>query len=244
MADLTLGIAFVGGLLSFFSPCVLPLIPGYLAHLSGSSLKELQSNARHDTLQKIKSTVFLNSAVFTAGFSTVFIALGLLLAGVLGTLGPNLQLWLARIGGSVIIIFGLHTLGLLEIPFLMKRRSFSGSLQNRGYIGSAAMGASFGLGWTPCFGPILASILVIAGTSGSAAIGGALLATYSLGLAIPFLLTGLFTDKVSTLIVKNRRRLRWLSYVSGVFLLILGIVVFTNSFTRLLAVIPGLGGLG
>jgi len=244
MVDLTFGVAFLGGLLSFFSPCVLPLIPGYLAHISGTSLKELQSYSRVRSLQKVRSAVFLNSALFTSAFSSVFIVLGLVLAGVFGALGPDSQVWLARIGGSVIIIAGLHMLGLLQIPFLARERSISSLIQRRGYLGSAALGASFGLGWTPCFGPILASILVLAGTSGSAVIGGSLLATYSLGLAVPFLLTGLFTDKMSVFILKNKSRFKWLPYVSGIFLIILGVIVFTNSFARLLAVLPTLGGVG
>lgn len=243
MTDLTLGIALAGGILSFFSPCVLPLIPGYLAYLSGAPLEGPHSDGQ-GVAQKARSRIFLNSVLFTTGFSSVFIFLGLLLAGVFGVFGPDSQIWLSRVGGSVIIIFGLHTLELLEIPFLMRTRSIAIPIRNKGYVGSLAMGSSFGLGWTPCFGPILASILVLAGTAGSASIGGTLLGLYSLGLAIPFLLTGLFTDRLSVIIAKNTRHLRWFNSVSGIFLLMLGVIVFTNSFARLLAIIPGLGGFG
>ena len=126
----------------------------------------------------------------------------------------------------------------------MGARSVALPIRGKGSINSVAMGASFGLGWTPCFGPILASILVVAGTAGSAGVGGTLLGFYSLGLAIPFLLTGLFTDKASAIIAKNKSGLKWLNDVSGIFLLVLGVIVFTNSFARLLAIIPGLSGLG
>ncbi|MFQ5761852.1 MAG: cytochrome c biogenesis CcdA family protein [Candidatus Bathyarchaeia archaeon] len=232
--ELGLGVAVFAGALSFFSPCVLPLIPGYLAYISGTNLNELASKKS----RVLQGRVFLNAVFFTAAFSAVFIVLGLSLAGVFGATGPGFQVWLNRVGGVLIMVFGIHILGLITIPIFERTAKISTPKLRLGPLNSAAVGASFGVGWTPCFGPLLASILVIAGTSGSATSGGFLLGAYSLGLAIPFLVTGLFTQNVSGFITRNHRRFKWMTQISGVILIALGIVVFTGSFARILALLP------
>ena len=243
--ELGLLVAFVGGLLSFFSPCVLPLIPGYLANISGTSLKELSGSAPRG----LQSKIFFNSIAFTLAFSVIFILLGLVIAGVFGFVGPSFQGVLNRVGGTLIILFGIHTTGLYEIPIFnralkiptrraTKTGKSDGSKGGSGPINSFMVGAAFGVGWTPCFGPILASILVLAGTSGSVAAGGSLLAIYSLGLGIPFLVTGIFTQQASGLISRNRKMFNTVTQLSGIILIALGILVFTDSFVRLLALLP------
>lgn len=230
MEELGFGIAFIAGALSFFSPCVVPLIPGYLAFISGATLKELQNASR-----ELQPRVFINALMFTLGFSAVFITLGMIIAGAFGQMPLEGQIWLARIGGVVIITFGLNALGLFDIPIF--QRSIHPNIQGlkTSHLKSASLGTAFGLGWTPCFGPILASILILAGTSGSLYLGGSLLASYSIGLAIPFLITGLLTDRAFTFIEKHRRGFRYFNISAGVLLIGLGVVVFTNRFAVLLA---------
>ncbi|MAH21473.1 MAG: cytochrome C biogenesis protein [Thaumarchaeota archaeon] len=236
--EIAFSVAFAGGILSFFSPCVLPVIPGYLASISGTSIRELSSNHRNS----LRRRVFLNSVSFTLAFSMIFIILGFVIAGVFGFIEPGFQIWFNRIGGSLIILFGIHTTGLYEIPlFARSLKLNTPSPKGRsgtGIANSAIVGAAFGVGWTPCFGPILASILVLAGTSGSAVTGGLLLAIYSMGLGVPFLLTGFFTQQVSGFISKNKTRFIIVTQVSGMILIGLGVLIFTNSFVRLLAFLP------
>ncbi len=231
--ELGIGIAFAGGVISFFSPCILPLIPAYMSHLAGVSLKDLEG-ARSKGLQM---QVFRNSAFFVIGFSFVFIALGSLL-GLFGQAGAGFQIWLGRVGGTVIIVLGLHTIGLLSIPYLEVKHGMDYSRTRKAsYFTSLILGGAFGVGWTPCVGPILAAIFVLAGTSASAAQGALLLTIYSLGLALPFLITGLFTGTVSKFIRSANKYFGVVNIVSGVLLIILGIVVFTNNFQRLIAFI-------
>lgn len=225
---ITATIAFVGGLVSFFSPCILPLIPGFLSYLGGTKIEDVKK----DGLQK---KVFLNSVLFVFGFSAVFIILGSLL-GFIGESLPFLRIWLSRIGGAIIIIFGLWTMGFLKIGFLSRERGMSLRFKKYGYVGSGLVGASFGAGWTPCIGPILSIILGLSLSMSSAAEGAFLLSIYSLGLAIPFLITGLFTAKISKFISKyqeKREKLKMffqiLKVLGGIILIILGIFVFTRN---------------
>lgn len=229
-AEIQIPVAIVAGILSFFSPCVLPLIPGYLAHISGSSLKDL-----HQSKAVLQRKIFFNSIFFVTGFSSIFIVLGMLLAGVFGEIPPSQSILINRIGGIIIIVFGLYNLGLLHIPYLERTVKVESKTKNSGYLNSVVLGASFGAGWTPCFGPILASILVVAGASGSIYLGGVLLGAYSVGLAIPFIITGAFTSQVSTIISKHRSKFALFTQLSGILLIALGIIVFTNSFVRVLA---------
>lgn len=232
MVEIGISVAFAAGIFSFFSPCVVPLIPGYLAYISGTSIKQLQTGSR-----ELQTRVFTNSIMFTIGFAIVFIVLGMVIAGVFGQVSSDTLIWLARIGGVIIIAFGLNSIGLLDIPIF--ERSFRLNIKGikPSYLRSASLGAAFGVGWTPCFGPILSSILILAGTTGSIYAGATLLTAYSLGLAIPFLITGLLTDKSFRFISSHQTGFRYFNIISGVLLIGLGIVVFTNRFTSLLALI-------
>lgn len=238
MEELGLGVAFIAGVLSFFSPCVVPLIPGYMAYISGTSLKQLQSGSK-----ELQTRVFTNAVMFTLGFAAVFITLGMVIAGAFGQIGPDAQIWLARIGGVIIIAFGLNATGLLEIPLFDRTLRLNVQGFKPGHLRSASLGAAFGVGWTPCFGPILTSILILAGTSGSVYLGGALLTSYSVGLAVPFLLTGALTDRVFGFINSHQSAFKYFNIVAGVLLIGLGIVVFTNRFAVLLALTYDLFGL-
>lgn len=229
---ITLAAAFLGGLGSFFLPCILPLLPAYITYLSGTSLTELEKR-RSRTLQM---RVFINAVFFVLGFSLIFILLGLLL----GTLGavPASRIWLGRIGGAIIIAFGLHTIGLLNIPFLNAGRRLRVKTPGPGYLGSSLMGISFGTGWTPCFTPILTSILVLAAAEGASATAGAgLLAAYALGLAVPFLITGAFTSKIAHWINRANVYFGIINVIAGVLLIGLGILIFTSTFERLVGLI-------
>lgn len=233
---ITIGIAFIGGIVSFFSPCILPLIPGFLSYLSGTTVEKAQKK------RKIQLKIFLNAVLFVVGFSLIFILLGTI-TGFLGESLPAFRVWLARIGGAIIIIFGLWTLGLLKISFLSRERGLNPLRFKRfGPAGPVLVGGSFGAGWSPCVGPILSVILGLSLSMSSAAEGASLLAVFSLGLAIPFLITGAFTAQASTFITKYtqasgkvRTFFTILKILAGITLIILGIFVFTNNIERFLS---------
>ena len=229
-AMISVWVAFIGGFIAFFSPCIIPLIPAYLSYLSGTTLDEVEQK------KKINWNIFVNSLFYSLGFAVIFTLLGIF-TGLLGSRIVGFQYWLMKIGGAIIIIFGLHTLGLLEIPFLAREVKVSGKIKAGSYFSSFLLGASFGVGWTPCVGPILASILLLAGTSGSALQGGYLLLFFSMGLSIPFIITGLFTSSVSRFINKSNKYFRIFNIIAGILLIILGIIVFTNNFTRVISFI-------
>lgn len=219
--------AFFAGILTFLAPCTLPLVPGYLAFISGTSLDD--PNARRK--------VFFNGLAFVVGFSLIFVILGTLV-GILGQALTPYRIWLTRIAGVFVIIFGLFMLNVIKIPFLLKE---TGSLKTpapfaRGKpLTSAALGAAFATGWTPCVGPILASILLLASTTTTALQGAFLLTIFSAGLAIPFLLVAIGIGRASTAIAKLSNVLRYLEAVGGVFLILLGILLFTNQWYWLVA---------
>jgi cytochrome c-type biogenesis protein len=215
--------AFTGGLLSFLSPCVLPLVPSYLGFLTGMTAEEMQVNRRH---------AFLHALWFVAGFSVIFIALGAT-ASALGALLQQYQVWIGRVGGVVIIIFGLYLLGVLRPAFLMRERRLQLAEKPLGYVGSAFVGVAFGAAWTPCIGPILGGILTLAAARSSVAEGTVLLAVYALGLAVPFLLTALALDRFLAWFQRFRRYIGWVERIAGALLIILGILLVTDRFTLL-----------
>lgn len=218
---------------------MLPMLPAYFGHLAGVTLVDLESGER----SKVQRKIFLHSLLFVVGFSGIFVLMGSALAFLGQQLG-TLQIWLARIGGIVIIGFGMNTLRILpSIPIraygflssmLERQRRLFGSGRS-GYSSSALIGASFGVGWTPCVGSILASILVLASSSSTVVEGATLLTVFSVGLAIPFLILGLFTSRFSKLIKRMNKRLGLINIVSGALLIALGVIVFTNNFGRLLS---------
>ena len=228
---ITAWIAFIGGFLAFFSPCIIPLIPAYLSYLSGTTLSQVEKEQK-----KINWGIFINSIFYSLGFAVIFTTVGVL-TGLLGSQFAAYQTWISRVGGTIIIIFGLHTLGLLDIPFLAREARPGQNIKAGNYLSSFILGASFGIGWTPCVGPILASILLLAGASGSAFQGGYLLAFFSLGLSVPFLLTGLFTSTIAKFIRERKGFLHALNIIAGILLIVLGIIVFTDNFTRVLSYI-------
>src|ERR1051325_7741629 len=222
---INIAISFVAGVLSFLSPCVLPLVPGYISLISGVSidgLKEGTSNRR---------AVIINSLAFNAGLSIIFLVLGTT-AGLVGaaiTSNP----WVRIIGGLVIIAFGLQLIGLLKISALYKDTRFFSSDKPRGIFGSAALGMAFAAGWTPCIGPILGGIIGLAATSGGWRSGLVLSAFYSAGLAVPFLITGLGINKFLSFYKGFRRHLHKVEVGSGVLLIAIGLLIATNTITRL-----------
>lgn len=210
--------AFLGGLVSFLAPCVLPIIPGFLAYLAGSSTTETGPKRKE---------IFINSVFFVLGFGVVFALLGVLLSTFLEGIAYDVQTWLSRIGGVMIIFFGLYLVGLIRIPFLEKEYKFGVKTKFKSrYATSFLFGVSFAAGWTPCVGPALGVILGLAATQpGSAFI---LLLTYALGLGIPFLIVGAFTGQATEFINSHAVGLKYLNIVFGIILLALGILVFTQ----------------
>jgi cytochrome c-type biogenesis protein len=210
--------AFLGGLVSFLAPCVLPIIPGFLAYLAGASTTDTGSKRKE---------IFVNSIFFVLGFGIVFAALGVLLNTLLDNIAYDVQTWLSRIGGVMIIFFGLYLVGLVKIPFLEREYKMSVNTKFKSrYATSFLFGLAFAAGWTPCVGPALGVILGLAATQpGSAFI---LLLTYALGLGIPFLIVGAFTGQATEFINRHAVGLKYLNVVFGVILLALGVLIFTQ----------------
>ena len=222
-------IAFAGGLLSFLSPCVLPLVPGYLSLMSGVSIDHLKGEG--GSRSAARRAVIINSVAFNLGLSVIFLALGAT-AGLVGSAIIS-NVWVRVIGGLVIIIFGLHLIGLLKIKYLYRdTRQFS-SEKPRGVLGSLTLGIAFAAGWTPCIGPILGGIIGLAATSGGWKGGLILSAFYSAGLAVPFLVTGLGINQFLSFYSRFRRHLHKVEVVSGVILILIGALVMTNRVTLL-----------
>lgn len=226
--NITIGIAFVAGVLSFLSPCVLPLVPGYISLMSGVSVDRLKEGGSGTAARR---AVILNSLAFNAGLSVIFLALGTT-AGLIGAAIIN-NIWIRIIGGLVIIAFGLQLIGLLKISALYKDTRFFSDDKPRGAAGSFTLGIAFAAGWTPCIGPILGGIIGLAATSGGWRSGLILSAFYSAGLAVPFLLTGLGINQFLAFYGKFRRHLHKVEVVSGVVLIIVGLLVMSGQSTLL-----------
>ena len=222
-AALGVAVAFAAGLLSFLSPCVLPLVPSYVGFLTGMTLPEMAGRRR---------TALLHGLCFVAGFSLVFILLGAS-ATALGRALNYYQVWLQRIGGGLIVLFGLVCLGVIKADFLSRERRVEVEQKPVGYLGSALVGMAFGAGWTPCIGPVLGAILGLAATSQDLSRGVLLLASYSAGLAVPFLLAAVALEAFLGWFQRFRRYLPWVMRVSGVLLIFVGLLLVTGEFTRL-----------
>jgi cytochrome c-type biogenesis protein len=237
VSDVSLLIAFSAGFLSFVSPCVLPLVPSYISYVTGLSLEELTRSGQRERSRRIAVT---NSLMFIAGFSTVFIFFGAS-ATVVGRFLLVHQSMIRRIGGVLIVLFGLYILGLFKVGFLARDVRYRLQDKPAGYLGSFAVGVAFASGWTPCVGPILGSILLYAGTSGSILTGVLLLSAYSLGLGLPLFLSSLGVQSFLGYFKQVSRYLWLVSTLSGVFLVIMGLMIFSNSFTRLTAKLSQIG---
>lgn len=225
MGDIGLFAAFAAGFLSFVSPCTLALVPIFLAYLTGISTS--QGDGMENKTHRL--TLFFNTVSFVLGFTAVFVLLGASVGVVSSGLSDS-QIWLARVGGVFIIGFGLVSLGLVKIPVLLQTHAITGVLpgQNVRYVGSFIVGATISVGWSPCVGPILGSILILAGTTSSGLEGMALLLAFSIGMMIPFLAIGLFTEGAMDFFRSARRWFQYASQGAGVLLIALGIIVFTD----------------
>jgi cytochrome c-type biogenesis protein len=223
-------VAFAAGLLSFLSPCVLPLVPSYVGFLTGMTLPEVTRRRR---------VALTHALLFVGGFSLVFILLGAS-ATALGRALNYYQVWLQRIGGILIIGFGLMCLGLFDLGLLNRERRVHLERKPIGYLGSLLVGMAFAAGWTPCIGPVLGAILGLAATSGDVSRGMLLLAVYSAGLALPFLIAAVAVDSFLDWFQRFRRFLPWVMRISGVMLVLVGVLLLTGEFTRLAGWLQGL----
>lgn len=225
---LPLAASFLAGILTFVSPCVLPLIPAYLSFITGASLDELKSEGR--TFRR----TFLNALFFVLGFSAVFVLLGAS-ASFLGNLLLEKKDVLRWVGGIVVIVFGLHIAGVIRIPLLYSEKRARPGPVRAGYLGAFLVGLAFAAGWTPCVGPILSSILILASTQETVSRGVALLSVYSLGMGIPFLLTALFINGTLRLFSSIKKYYRAIEIASGAILIIVGLLLLTDRFAVLTA---------
>lgn len=233
MIEVTLIGALIAGLLSFLSPCVLPLVPAYLSYISGVSVDTLR---QHDDQSHSAQRIAIRQSLwFIAGFSLIFIALGASATWLGQWLISNISI-LGKIAGVIIFIFGLHYTGLIRIPFLMidARLDTDGVNASKGF-GALMLGAAFAFGWTPCIGPILGAILAVAGAQQQMAHGILLLTAYSAGLAIPFLLAALATDAFLNWSQRFKRHLHAVEVISGLLLMIVGVLIFFGSFSIIAA---------
>lgn len=223
--DVTFGGAFLAGLLSFLSPCILPLVPPYLCFLGGVSLQQLQDGAEIDP--GATRRVVLASVLFVLGFATVFILFGAT-ASFLGQLVADYFKILSWIAGALIIILGLHFLGVFRIALLYREARFHVEKKPAGLIGAYAIGLAFAFGWTPCVGPVLAAILMVAGAEESTLQGASLLAAYAGGIGIPFIAAAFFASPFMRLMARFRRYQGWIEKIMGALLVLTGILIITG----------------
>jgi cytochrome c-type biogenesis protein len=232
IGNVSIGLAFIAGVASFLSPCVLALVPAYIGYLGGRAAGgEGGANNRFVT--------FTHGLAFVLGFSTVFVLLGVA-ASALGGLLYDVRTWLGRIGGLVVIVFGLHMIGVIRIPFL----EYDTRMQEMpdpklGYLSSALMGVFFSAGWSPCVGPVLGAILTLALNGGSISSGVVLLSAYSAGLAIPFLIAALGIGWVTTILRKYNKIMRYTEIIMGILMVIIGLMLMTGAFNIIATLFPG-----
>jgi cytochrome c-type biogenesis protein len=221
--NLSILVAFAGGLLSFLSPCVLPLVPSYLGFVTGFTFTEMADRRR---------IAMIHALLFVLGFTLIFMLFGAS-ATVLGRLLKYYDVWFQRIGGVLIILFGLYCLGVIKLSFLDKDARVHLDRKPVGYLGSVLVGMVFAAGWTPCIGPILGGILGLAATEADLSRGMVLLGAYSLGLAVPFLVAAYAAESFLGWFQRFRRYLPWVQRISGVLLIIVGVLLATGQFTRM-----------
>jgi cytochrome c-type biogenesis protein len=233
MEEVSLFAAFIAGILSFISPCVLPLIPGYLSFVSGVSLEEMRApdaSAAVATSDSKRRRAVIMSLAFVLGFSIVFVALGATATAVGTLLMDHIQL-LSKIAGAVIILFGLHMMGVLKIGWLYNEKRVQTNKKPAGFFGAILVGIAFAFGWTPCIGPILSAILLVASTQETIGEGVQLLASYSAGLGVPFIATSLAINQFLAASARIRKYYHTIEVVSGILMVIVGVLIFTNKFT-------------
>ena len=233
----SIGTAFIAGLASFLSPCVLPLVPAYIGYLGGRTAFNKESEEQN------KWETFSHGLAFVLGFSVVFITLGLA-ASALGGLLHSATDILEKIGGIIVIIFGIHMTGIWKIPFLQyDTRKQTGPSENLNYLSSFLMGVFFSAGWSPCVGPVLGAILTLSFSGGSVLTGGTLLAAYSAGLSIPFLIAALGVGWVTATLRKYGKALHYLEIAMGVLLIIVGVLLFFGVFETITIYLQRFGNL-
>jgi len=219
-SHVSLLIAFMAGVFSFISPCVLPLIPSYLTYITGISFDELVDNRS----QSVRRRTLFHSLFFILGFTLVFVALGAS-ATYVGAFFQENQVIIRRVGGVIVILLGIHITGVIKLNLLEREKRFEFTDKPIGYLGSVLVGIAFAAGWTPCIGPILASILLYASTSDNVGGGIILLVAYSLGLGVPFLISALAFNSFLTYFSKFNRYMRLVSIISGIFLIVIGFLL-------------------
>ncbi|MGO9480359.1 MAG: cytochrome c biogenesis CcdA family protein [Candidatus Kryptoniota bacterium] len=227
MENVNIMTAFVFGIISFISPCVLPIVPGYLSFISGYSFDEMVHSSRSELFRRVT----LNSILFIIGFSLIFVILGASATAAGQFLLQKLDLF-SKIAGAILIVFGLHMTGIFRIKFLNYEKRFHTG-KKIGPLGSFIAGLAFAFGWTPCIGPVLAGILTIAAQQNTIGKGIMLLSVYSLGLGIPFLVTGLSINAFLAFFRKFSKYIRWVEVAGGAFLIAIGVLIMTNNLTLL-----------
>lgn len=229
MADLNILVAFTAGLFSFLSPCVLPLIPSYLSFVSGVSLEEMRGSGMGT---HVRQRVVMNSLAFILGFSLVFVSLGAS-ASFLGSLFLGYRSFIRNLGGVLIVLVGLYLVGFFKIPLLERYFQFNLKGKPAGYLGSVLVGITFAVAWTPCVGPVLGAVLMLAGTSQEIERGVLLLSTYAAGLALPFFLSALAVNSFFQFSHAFRRYIQVVHAAAGVLLVIVGLLLLTDTMTVL-----------
>ncbi len=229
-------LAFAAGLISFLSPCVLPVVPSYVAFVSGLTLEELKDGNSHSA----RRSAVLHSVLFVAGFTAVFMTLGWAATSA-GRAFAQLLPWLNRAGGIVLIVFGLYLAGLLRVPGLSREFRLHLASRPSGWTGSFLVGVAFGAGWTPCIGPVLASILLYAGMEATRGEGTALLATYAVGLGVPFVAASAMFNGFLASVHRVRGWMVPLGRLAGVVLALVGLMMITGSYAALAGALAGMG---
>lgn len=244
-AETTLIAAFAAGLISFLSPCVLPLVPPYLCYLAGASLEDLSGNTRASG--EVARRAILAAFLFVLGFATVFVALGATASSIGQLLRQHLD-WLAIIAGVLVAVMGLHFLGLFRIALLYREARLEGPRHAVGFTGAYLMGLAFGFAWTPCIGPVLAAILAVAASSARVGQGALLLAVYSAGIGVPFIAAAMFVRPFLRFLSRFRKRLGMVEKAMGGLLVAAGVLMLTGGLQSmsywLLETFPALGRLG
>jgi cytochrome c-type biogenesis protein len=223
-------ISFTAGLLSFLSPCVLPLIPSYVTFVTGLSLEDVQHS---------RKTALIHALLFVVGFSLIFLALGATATAVGRLLLVNRR-WISRVGGVLVVLLGLYLLGAFNMRFLARERRIHIADKPLGYLGSVLVGIAFGAGWSPCIGPILGGILTYTATQAELRRGLILLAAYSLGLAIPFVIAAVAVERFIVVFQRHRSKLVWVNRVAGALLVVVGVLMMTNYMTVLTGYLQGI----
>ena len=230
MEEVSLFAAFLAGVLSFISPCVLPLIPGYLSFVSGVTLDEMRGTGAIVASAGARRRAVLMSVAFVLGFSIVFISLGASATAIGALLMEHLSL-LGKVAGVIIILFGLHMTGVLRIGWLYSEKRIQTGKKPAGFFGAVLVGIAFAFGWTPCIGPILSAILFVAAAQETVGQGVQLLAVYSAGLGVPFIATSLAINKFLAASARIRNYYHTIEVVSGILMVMVGVLIFTGRFT-------------